>query len=178
MKLILEMPAKQLGGKELYPIFGTVWAPEEVFFPTALSLLGVLPSDEVIRNKSLVYSHFIRGQPHPTEYDLRDPRTVEQIASILREEKRETNMYKNMGSDGAIVLAGYITLRKVKHPIDEKTWEQIINYINSSSENFRSCSLSSQNYARDTSACYTSSTKRHQYNNTNTDQVVMKRGRY
>jgi hypothetical protein len=178
MKLVLDMPVKHLGGKELYPIFGTVWAPEEVFFPTALSLLGVLPSDEVIRNQSLVYSHFIRGQPHPKEYDLRDPRSVEQIATILREEKRETNIYQNMGSDDAIVVAGYITLRKVKHPIDEKTWEQIINYIKSSSENARTCSLSSKNYARDTSACYTSSTKRHQHNSTYDEQVVMKRGRY
>jgi hypothetical protein len=175
MNLVLDMPATHLGGKELYPIFETVWAPEELFFPTALSLLGVLPSDEVISNQSLVYSHFIRGQPHPTEYDLRDPSTVEQIARILQREKGETGDRKTMESEGTRLVEGYITLRKVKHPIDEKAWEQIITYIKSSSANLRD-SFTSKYQASDTSANYTSSAKRH-YNNTCDDQVVRKRGR-
>ena len=99
---ILDMPRNHLSGNELWPAFQHVWAPEEVFFSTALSLLGILPSDEVSL-QSLVFSQFIPGQAHPMEYDF---------------EKGDWNKIMNHSE--------YITLRKVKRPVNVTTWERLL----------------------------------------------------
>jgi len=60
MKSILHMTQRYLDGNDLWPALEHVWAPEEVYFPTALSLLGVLRGDEVVL-RSLVHSQWPPG---------------------------------------------------------------------------------------------------------------------
>jgi hypothetical protein len=182
MTRILDMPSRHLGGKDLYPIFEHVWAPEEVFFPTALSLLGLLPNPDVIHQRSLVYSKFIRGQPHPMEYDLRNQDVVDQLCRILKEEGRHKyNNCSHNNSDSNTIVEGYITLRKVKHPIDVNTWEQIISKNSSSASTpDKGDSHSSMNEAYyTTSATVATSTRRRQNRSDDeeTGQAVVKRGR-
>jgi hypothetical protein len=95
---ILDLPKDHLEGQQLYDAFIDCWAPEEAFFPTALSLLGLLVETE---NKALTYAEWNdRAKNHqdrarPRVWDSRFGQDlVQQIRQdheciILRKVKRE-----------------------------------------------------------------------------------------
>ena len=95
-------------GQDLFPAFANVWAPEEVFFPTCLALLGVLPGEDVV-HKSAMWARWdenARGKDkaHPLVYDNRFG------SDLLREARSE----------------GCWFMRKFKRPLDPQLWESII----------------------------------------------------
>jgi len=92
----------------LWPAFRRVWAPEEVFLPTALSLCGLL--DEVSTRRALTHSRWDaraadhRDRAHPFAYDGHfDDRLVSRV-------RRE----------------GCLFLRKLKRSLDVSLWERIV----------------------------------------------------
>ena len=106
-KQVLDLP-KSLGGKDLYPLFQNVWAPEEVFFPTALSLVGALPGKEVV-GKSIMWAKWderARGseRAHPIDYDGKFSRNLVKCA----------------------VKEGCFFMRKFKMPVNVRMWETIV----------------------------------------------------
>ena len=104
IQAILDMPTQHLEHDNLWPLFTDVWAPEEVFFPTALSLLGYLPSDQ-IRPRSLMHSEWPKASDsNPVEYD---GRFGNRLVSNLVEQ-------------------GFLFMRKLRYPINVNTWEQIV----------------------------------------------------
>ena len=103
---------RRLNGGELYPLFKNIWAPEEVYFPTALALLGKLglggTSEEVVR-KSLMWSKWderSRGsdQAHPIVYD------GEFCVGLVNEARAE----------------GCLFMRKWKRQLDLAVWEDVV----------------------------------------------------
>lgn len=105
IQAILDMPKNHLGGQELYPLFSKVWAPEEVFFPTALNLLGFLDPDEVAR-KSVLWAKWDmrskgRDRAHPLTYDGKFGRELVKKAR----------------------LEGYYFMRKLKHEMSIDEWK-------------------------------------------------------
>jgi hypothetical protein len=104
---VLNLP-EQLGGKELYPLFKSVWAPEEVFFPTALSLVGILPGNEVVQ-RSIMWAKWderAKGsqRAHPIVYD---GDFGENLVTRARNE-------------------GFMFMRKFKQKLNVLDWERII----------------------------------------------------
>jgi len=108
-------------GNGFWRMFEKVWAPEEVFFPTALALLGYLPANqndgnedddggEVI-NRSLMHAKWDhravdeRDRAHPLVYD--DLFSDELVNRIRNEE-------------------GCVFMRKLKKPLDLGLWEKIV----------------------------------------------------
>mmetsp|Transcript_11333 Transcript_11333/g.13143 ORF Transcript_11333/g.13143 Transcript_11333/m.13143 type:complete len:382 (+) Transcript_11333:73-1218(+) len=114
----------RLGGRELFPLFKGVWAPEEVYFPTALALLGKLHNPKEVVRRSLMWSkwdHSLKGEEkaHPIEYY-----DVGEIANIQRE--------------------GFIFMRKWKKRIDSNLWRNLVLKRNDTDET--SNSKRSRNY--------------------------------
>jgi hypothetical protein len=113
---VLALP-ESFGGKDLYPLFEKVWAPEEVFFPTALSLVGVLPGEEVV-GKSIMFAKWderARGQEraHPLVYDGSFSRAL-----VLKAREQ-----------------GCFFMRKFKRAVDVRDWETMISVqVDSSSQ--------------------------------------------
>jgi Core-2/I-Branching enzyme. len=105
---VMNLPEQQLGGKELYPLFQNVWAPEEVFFPTALSLVGSLPGREVVP-RSIMWAKWderAKGsqRAHPILYD---DEFGEPLVTRARKE-------------------GCFFMRKFKRKLNVLDWERII----------------------------------------------------
>ena len=104
---ILDTPAQLLGGMNLWPAFDRVWAPEEVFIPTALALTGNL--DGVIR-RALTHSKWDtkakdhKDRAHPLSYD---GNFDDELVSRARAE-------------------GCLFLRKMKRSLDISVWERIV----------------------------------------------------
>lgn len=103
---ILNIPS-QLGGLNLWPAFERVWAPEEVYFPTALAICGHM--DEVSK-RSLTHSQWDerasnhKDRAHPLSYDgCFDDKLVSRV-------RRD----------------GCLFLRKMKRLLDLSVWEQIV----------------------------------------------------
>ena len=103
---ILNLPS-QLGDMNLWPAFERVWAPEEVYFPTALSICGNL--DEVVR-RSVTYSQWderaanLQDRAHPLAYD----------GCI------DDDLVRRVRQDGCLFL------RKMKQSLDVNVWKDII----------------------------------------------------
>ena len=105
---ILNLPS-QLGGMNLWPAFERVWAPEEVFIPTALAICGHMNNNEVSR-RALTHSQWDeraanhKDRAHPLTYDgYFDDKLVSRVRH-----------------DGCLFM------RKLKMPLDVSTWDQII----------------------------------------------------
>lgn len=97
----------RLSGKELYPLFKNVWAPEEVYFPTALALLGKL-EDYVVR-KSLMWSKWDeslknKDRAHPILYDGKFSKAL--IDDVYSQ--------------------GFLFMRKFKYKLDSCEWKRIV----------------------------------------------------
>jgi hypothetical protein len=109
-QLIRDMPSQELAGLPLWPAFESCWAPEEAFFPTALSLLGLLTETQC---KSLTYAEWTdrpksrnpEDKAHPREWD-------EDFNSDLVETLRKD--------------LGCILLRKVRKQISLMHWRRAI----------------------------------------------------
>lgn len=105
---ILNLPSQQLNGLNLWPAFKRVWAPEEVYFPTALSLCGHMA--EVSMSRTLTHSHWDeraanhRERAHPIAYD---GHFNEHLVSKVRRD-------------------GCLFMRKFKRSLDVSLWEQIV----------------------------------------------------
>ena len=104
-QMILDMPAKELEGKDLWPAFESCWAPEEAFFPTALALLGLLSET---RCKSFTYAEW-GTQRTRTPLDKAHPKTWDhefdgKLVAFLRS------------------THDCIILRKVKSPVELRDW--------------------------------------------------------
>ena len=124
---------EKIAGADLVPAWGKgqwhesgtgVWAPEEVYFPTMLALLGYLRdsgesngSDQVMRRK-VTYAEFAkRGDANPITY-------TELNASLLRKFRGNTNNNYEQGSVFARKFAGSVSLNR---------WKQLI--INNDHDN-------------------------------------------
>jgi hypothetical protein len=108
-KEVLAMPARHLGGKDLWTAFDECWAPEEAFFPTALALLGLLDETE---RKSLTHAEWSsertkrpEDKAHPKTWD--DELDARLVASLRRDH-------------------GSVILRKIKYPIPVSRWRDIV----------------------------------------------------
>ena len=72
---MLEFPEKHLDGMSLWPAFERVWAPEEVYFPTALALCGYMEEEEEVSKRSVTHSEWDtrasnhKDRAHPLTYD-------------------------------------------------------------------------------------------------------------
>mmetsp|Transcript_9701 Transcript_9701/g.14899 ORF Transcript_9701/g.14899 Transcript_9701/m.14899 type:complete len:456 (-) Transcript_9701:129-1496(-) len=107
---ILDMSRKHLEGQDLWPAFENVWAPEEVFFPTALCLLGFLTESETY-NHSMTHTEFnLRARDHQDRAHPKfwDDEFDERLVQYLRREKQ------------------CLFLRKVKHGIPLHRWERAV----------------------------------------------------
>jgi len=98
-------------GQDLWPAFEDAWAPEEVYFPTCLSLLGYMTGGNVVK-EPLTYAEWNerakdhRDRAHPLEFDG----CFERDEAFLRSIKRDGCMF----------------LRKVKRPIPTRLWEDVV----------------------------------------------------
>lgn len=109
---VIDLPMS-LGGRdmELWPLFEDVWAPEEVFFPTALALCGHLPGPDVVF-EALTHSKWNeranddRDRAHPMVYD---GQFTKRLLNIIR--------------SGGV---GCCFMRKLKQSLDVETWERIV----------------------------------------------------
>jgi len=105
---ILDLPKNELDGRNLWNAFEPCWAPEEAYFPTALALLGLLPETE---SQSLTYVEWNErarkpeDKAHPKDWDAE---LSPELISFLRREH------------GAIIL------RKVKYPVHQSQWKQMM----------------------------------------------------
>jgi len=105
---VLDLPS-QLGdgAPDLWPAFNNVWAPEEVYFPTALALLGYLPGNDVV-SKTVTHSKWNerarnqKDRAHPLEYD----------------DSFNEHLVQNVRKEGCLFL------RKMKRPLDIRIWER------------------------------------------------------
>ena len=103
---ILDIPS-HLGGMNLWPAFERVWAPEEVFLPTALALSGNM---EGVSRRALTHSRWDErtsdhgNRAHPLSYDG-------SFDDVLVSKTR---------------AEGCLFLRKVKRPLDLSVWERIV----------------------------------------------------
>jgi hypothetical protein len=125
---IIDMPTKELEGKDLWTAFESCWAPEEAYFPTALALLGLLSETEC---KSLVYAEWSErtkrpeDKAHPKAWDREfDARLVASLRS----------------SHGCIIL------RKLKFPIQLGRWKQAVLDGASSTKRSMECEKSNNSF--------------------------------
>jgi len=109
MEKILDLPKAMGNDRDIWPAFKDVWAPEELYFATALALVGVLPGDEIVL-RSLIFAKWDSSakihseRSHPINYDKT---FTEKIVSNIR---------KN----------GYYFMRKLKRPISVHLWKSIV----------------------------------------------------
>ena len=99
----------RLNGGELYPLFKSVWAPEEVYFSTALALLGKVKGSNEVVMRSLMWSKWdanAKGndRSHPIVYD---GRFCEKLIDDIK-------------ADGCIFM------RKWKRGLSIREWERIV----------------------------------------------------
>lgn len=91
----------------MWPAFEKVWAPEEVYFPTALNICGLM--DEVVR-RAVTHSKWdhkasnLQDRAHPLCYDGQF--SDELVCRVRRD--------------------GCLFLRKMKHSIDVEVWHNIV----------------------------------------------------
>jgi hypothetical protein len=104
---IMDIPHQLLHGMNLWPAFTHVWAPEEVYIPTALALCGKLDG---VSCRALTYSKWDtrakdhKDRAHPLSYD---DNFDNELVSRARAE-------------------GCLFLRKMKRSLDLAVWERIV----------------------------------------------------
>ena len=96
-----------LGGMNLWPAFERVWAPEEVFVPTALAICGNM---EEVSTRALTYCHW------PTQASNQNDRAH----PITYDGCFDDALVSRARADGCLFL------RKMKRPINLSVWEQIV----------------------------------------------------
>lgn len=96
---------------------GNVWAPEEVFFPTLLSILGYLKESgkDEVRRRSVTYAKFKKvGDANPIAF-------VNMDATLLKDLRGSGSLFGRKFGAGTIDIARWISLMKNDDPsIGEK----------------------------------------------------------
>jgi hypothetical protein len=112
---ILELPEKQLGGMNLWPAFERVWAPEEVYFPTALALCGYIngngSDNSEVSNRSVTHS----------EWDTRASNHKDRAHPFTYDDKFDYELVKRVRNEN-----GALFMRKLKKELDWNVWEEIV----------------------------------------------------
>ena len=124
---ILHLCEKELGGMNLWPAFERVWAPEEVYFPTVMSLCGFLDnynendddgnnnnnnnSNNEVSNRSLTYS----------EWDTRASNHKDRAHPLTYDDKFDYKLVRRVRNEN-----GALFLRKLKRGLDLNVWEDIV----------------------------------------------------
>ncbi|KAL9178337.1 hypothetical protein ACHAXT_001765 [Thalassiosira profunda] len=103
---ILDLPS-QLEGSNLWPAFERVWAPEEVFVPTALAIGGHM--EEVVR-RPLTHS----------QWDERAANHKDRAHPLAYDGHFDDGLVSRVRRDGCLFL------RKMKRPLNVDVWEQIV----------------------------------------------------
>jgi hypothetical protein len=104
VQAILDIPC------DLPQAFEKCWAPEEVYFATALSLLGLL-NDEEVENKSLVHAEWNeRAKNHQDRAHPREYSTEQFDEGLVEHVKRK----------------GCIVMRKVKRRMPLSLWKRVV----------------------------------------------------
>lgn len=91
----------------LWPAFERVWAPEEVFLPTALAICGNL---EKVSRRALTYCH----------WDTRASNQKDRAHPIAYDGCFDDALVSRARADGCLFL------RKMKRPLNLSVWEKII----------------------------------------------------
>lgn len=97
----------QLAGMSLWPAFERVWAPEEVFLPTALAVCGNM---EEVSRRALTYCH----------WDTRASNQKDRAHPITYDGYFDDLLVCRARAEGCLFL------RKMKRPINTSVWEQIV----------------------------------------------------
>ena len=105
---IVDLP-KKLDGHELIRAFTNCWAPEEVYFPTALALLGYIQTDAVVR-KSLVHAEW--NERARNERDRAHPRCFDG--------EFDRDLVRELRSKGCLFV------RKVKYSMPLHEWQRAV----------------------------------------------------
>ena len=114
---ILDLSEKELGGMNLWPAFERVWAPEEVYFATALSLCGYLDAnnnddeEQEVSKRSLTYS----------EWDTRASNHKDRAHPLTYDDKFDYELVRRIRNEN-----GALFLRKLKRELDLNVWEEIV----------------------------------------------------
>mmetsp|Transcript_3673 Transcript_3673/g.5586 ORF Transcript_3673/g.5586 Transcript_3673/m.5586 type:complete len:563 (+) Transcript_3673:191-1879(+) len=108
---ILELPQKQLDGMNLWPAFERVWAPEEVYFPTALALCGYMDNEEEVSKRSVTHS----------EWDTRASNHKDRAHPLTYDDQFDEELVKRVRNEN-----GALFMRKVKKELDLNVWEEIV----------------------------------------------------
>jgi hypothetical protein len=107
----------------LWPAFERVWAPEEVYFPTVMSLCGFLDnynendddgnnnSNNEVSNRSLTYS----------EWDTRASNHKDRAHPLTYDDNFDYKLVRRVRNEN-----GALFLRKLKRGLDLNVWEDIV----------------------------------------------------
>ena len=104
----------RLNGKELYPLFKSVWAPEEVYFSTALVLLGKY--NQIVK-RSLMWS----------KWDERARNSKDRAHPIVYDGQFTKSLIDDVKAQGCLFM------RKWKRELDVQQWERMIVIQNNTS---------------------------------------------
>jgi len=128
---ILDLPS-HLGGLNVWPAFEQVWAPEEVYFPTALALCGHMEdvldfgSDITYNNNDdksgdLLRDHAVvrRAVTH-SQWDERAANHRDRAHPLCYDGRFDHELVKEVRSNGCLFL------RKLKQSVDVNLWEKIV----------------------------------------------------
>ena len=108
---ILEFPEKHLDGMSLWPAFERVWAPEEVYFPTALALCGYMEEEEEVSKRSVTHS----------EWDTRASNHKDRAHPLTYDDKFDDELVRRVRNEN-----GALFMRKLKKDLDLNVWEDIV----------------------------------------------------
>lgn len=95
----------------LWPAFERVWAPEEVYFPTALALCGYMDDEEEVLKRSVTHS----------EWDTRASNHKDRAHPLTYDDKFDDELVKRVRNDN-----GALFMRKLKRELDLNVWEEIV----------------------------------------------------
>ena len=100
---------------DLWPAFEKVWAPEEVYFPTALALMGHLPSTDVLTIPMTHSEWNTRAKDHS---ERAHPKVYDKYA--LRPSFLDRIRFRNSSEHGCLFM------RKFKEPLEETIWSTVV----------------------------------------------------
>ena len=121
---ILHLCEKELGGMNLWPAFERVWAPEEVYFPTVMSLCGFLDNynenDDGINNNNINNEVLNRSLTY-SEWDTRASNHKDRAHPLTYDDKFDYKLVRRVRNE-----TGALFLRKLKRGLDLNVWEDIV----------------------------------------------------
>ena len=104
---IIDIPHQLLHGMNLWPAFTQVWAPEEVYIPTALALCGKLDG---VSRRAMTYS----------KWDIRAKDHKDRAHPLSYDDNFDNELVSRARAEGCLFL------RKMKRSLDLAVWERIV----------------------------------------------------